>query len=342
MSPAYLLILATAFLLSLLSTRFLVLYLSKKGLIDIPNHRSSHQIPTPRGGGIAIIISILLGLILTKVFIPELNLPHPLYWSALLLVALTGFLDDKFSLPVHIRFSLHILAALLVIYHSGGLSRFPLPEPYSFSLGWINYPLTVFWIIAVMNIYNFLDGIDGYAASQTALAGLALAVLNPTGFGYTIGGMLLVASLGFLKYNWHPAKIFMGDIGSATLGFLFATIPFYLDGISSSLGIFSMGIFLWFFLSDGAFTIIKRLINGEKIWEAHRSHLYQQLVLSGLRHDQVVWPIMLATLLLITIHFILYYFYPDCLILSLLIAPIFFLVYYLLVKKQTKTSTQNT
>lgn len=331
-------VLVVVFLVSMTLTRWLSQILQQKGLIDVPNQRSSHTIPTPRGGGIAIIKGLLVGLVLLYL-LTDISLPGLYFWIGLFLIALTGFLDDRTDLPVYIRFLLQLAAAILIFFETQGFESFPLPDPYTFPLGFLNYPLTVFWIIAVINIFNFLDGIDGFAGMQTVLAGLAMAMLDWQSPVSIIGLLIAFAGLGFLRYNWAPARIFMGDIGSATLGYIFATLPFYMTEASKDLGIFAMGIFLWFFLSDGAVTIIRRLLKGEKIWEAHRTHLYQQLTTVGMSHAQVVSRVMAASLLLIIIFFGFYFILKKWLILMLPIAIFFYIAYFMYVEKKKKTQT---
>ena len=325
-------VLLVVFITSMLLTKWLSRILRTKGMIDIPNKRSSHQNPTPRGGGLAILKGLFAGLILFFL-LGDVRLTGNLFWIGLGVIALTGFLDDRLNLPVYVRFLFYLLAASLVHFDTGGLSEFPLPEPFNFSLGMLSYPVTVFWIMAVINIYNFLDGIDGFAGVQAIIAGLAIAILDFSGTGYYAGLMIAVASSGFIAYNWHPAKIFMGDIGSASLGYFFAGIPFYFTYVESNIGIYAIGIFLWFFLADGAFTIIRRLLKREKVWEAHRSHLYQQLTVKGLPHHQVVYRVMGAGILLIIVFFIIYFYSYHNLIWILPLALLLFIIYYISVVK---------
>jgi len=323
------------FLISGGGTYLLIGWLSHRGVLDIPNLRSSHKRPTPRGGGVAIIASFLIGALLTYFLNGHSTLPGWGFFTGLVLVGLAGWLDDKHNLPVAVRFLLYGIAGGMVFWETGGFEQFPLPEPFSFHLSWLSLPVTLFWVIAVVNIYNFLDGIDGYAGLQAILASGGMMLLDFEGTGFFTGILLLSASIGFLLFNWHPARIFMGDIGSATLGFIFATVPFYFTQVSSANGIFSMGIFLWFFLSDGAFTIIRRLLKGEKVWEAHRSHLYQQL--SDLfSHARVSAGVMMAAATLVGLYFYMYY-QPDYnLIWILPVAILFFLAYYYFVSRLKK------
>jgi UDP-N-acetylmuramyl pentapeptide phosphotransferase/UDP-N-acetylglucosamine-1-phosphate transferase len=146
----------------------------------------------------------------------------------------------------------------------------------------------VLWILGTLNIYNFLDGIDGYAALQAVIAGLGMTFMRLDPASEALGLALAAAAAGFLIHNWHPARIFMGDVGSTTIGFLFAAMPLYLPVQRQPRAVFAIGICLWFFLADGALTLTRRILQRERFWEPHRSHLYQQLVISGIQHDVVV------------------------------------------------------
>jgi len=335
------------FLLSAILTGGFASWFKKKGIIDLPNERSSHVNPTPRGGGAAIVIALMAGYAALNAAGwaagLSFDLPGPLFWTGFLLIAAVGFIDDRVSLPPYLRFGLHFIAASLVYYETGGLGAFPLPKPFAFELGaGLNYALTVFWIIAVLNIYNFLDGIDGYAGSQAIVAGLSMAALDYNGAGFLAGVLVVSAAAGFLIYNWRPARIFMGDVGSAALGFLLACAPLYYSHIEKNVGIFSMGIFLWFFLSDGAFTILRRLLKGEKIWVAHRSHLYQRLAIAGFSHDKVTVWVMSAAILLNAVFLILYFVKPDLMIGILALAGIDYGVYHYCVKKAQRRGLMET
>jgi UDP-N-acetylmuramyl pentapeptide phosphotransferase/UDP-N-acetylglucosamine-1-phosphate transferase len=270
------------------ATRVLIPILTGNGLLDIPNQRSSHATPVPRGGGIGIICAIACGslvLFASGVWIFSGGL---LVGAAI--IAAVGFLDDMTGrVPVLVRLGCQAIAAAIVVGAAGPLSVLPLPEPLDLGLGVFSAPVTLIWIIGVTNIYNFLDGIDGFAGLQGVIAGTGLFVLaGPTPAG-ALGLAIAGACGGFLVHNWHPARIFMGDAGSCTLGFLIAAAPLQLVDDRRGKAVFAIGLCLWFFLSDGVFTIIRRLLNREKIWAAHRSHLYQRLVISGLRHDQVAF-----------------------------------------------------
>jgi UDP-N-acetylmuramyl pentapeptide phosphotransferase/UDP-N-acetylglucosamine-1-phosphate transferase len=283
-------ILLLSFITASVITGRLIPFLRKRAMWDIPNDRSSHSTPTPRGGGIGILAGLTVGGCVAHVLgFPVMNW-HLLTGIALIVVV--GFVDDRKGLSGAIRLLSQVVAALIVLYGTTGLQQFPLPQPLNFDLGALGIPTAMLWIVAVTNIYNFLDGIDGYAGLQGIIAGLAIALLSE-GTGGTLLGLSIAGScLGFVLYNWHPAKVFMGDVGSATLGFLLAALPFQSDFRPGSGSVFVVAMCLWFFLADGVFTIVRRLMNGERIWAAHRSHIYQRLVQTGLRHDQVALRVM--------------------------------------------------
>lgn len=287
-----------AVLVAAAATRFLAGFLRKRGVIDKPNARSSHNVPTPRGGGVGIIMGTLAGTLL-QAWIWEMPLPPAAVWVGLGGIALTGLLDDVLGLRADARLGLQAVFAAIVVASGLSLSKLPLPAPLDISLnpasGWL---FSMLWIMGVTNIYNFLDGIDGYAAVQGMIACAAIVVFQ---ISPLMGPLLLAAGgacAGFIFYNWHPAKIFMGDTGSTGLGFLLAVSPLQAAVEVRHLAVFVTALFLWFFLADGVYTLTRRAIKGEKFWRPHRTHLYQLLASGGLRHSHVVCRVGFAMLLL--------------------------------------------
>lgn len=278
-------VILTSFCISWLSTGMLIRLLRKRGLLDVPNQRSSHTVPTPRGGGLGILVGV--GAALTVAAGLGLGALKVGLLAGAALVAICGLWDDFHGLSVRIRLLIQCVAAGMVIAGSGGLDRLPLPEPLAIPLGVAGSALAVLWIVGVTNIYNFLDGIDGFAGAQGLIAGAALALIDHR---FSVAGSALAgASAGFLMHNWHPARIFMGDVGSTTLGFLFAALPWQIEPPGGrSRAVYFVALFLWFFLADGVFTLIRRVLRGEKIWLSHRSHLYQALALRLTKHDDAV------------------------------------------------------
>lgn len=293
---------AAALLISVLTNAFLIRYLKKRKVLDIPNERSSHTQPTPRGGGIGILAGVIIAGAVYTAMIKDYHLLLILLLS--FIIGMVGMADDlKGGLHTGLRFAIQIACALALMYYLGPIEVLPFPHPLDFNLHLWGYLFGVIWLVGVTNIFNFLDGIDGYAGMQSLLAGWALAVIDWGGPVGMIGLFAASASMGFLFFNWHPAKIFMGDVGSSFLGFLFAALPFYIQSFTRTDFFFATGIFLWFFLADGVFTIIRRVLKKEKIWVAHRSHLYQRLVISGLSHSRVVEFVLLLYVLLFAVFF---------------------------------------
>jgi UDP-N-acetylmuramyl pentapeptide phosphotransferase/UDP-N-acetylglucosamine-1-phosphate transferase len=281
----------------------------RRQFLDIPNERSLHTRPTPRGGGLAIVAVVLGGLWFYAVLCPEVPwLALGIFTFGAVLIAGVSVWDDLHSLPVWVRFTAHGLAAVLAILAFGYWPAVGWPGLGGFSLGLFGVLLTFLWIVGLTNAYNFMDGIDGIAGGQAVVAGVGWAILGWIGGQPLVGGMGLLiaaASLGFLGHNWPPARIFMGDVGSAFLGFSFAALTVMAsqsDPVFVPAGI----ALIWPFVFDAVFTFARRLCRGEKVWTAHRSHLYQRLVISGLSHGQVsglyiglamlglVWAVALA------------------------------------------------
>jgi UDP-N-acetylmuramyl pentapeptide phosphotransferase/UDP-N-acetylglucosamine-1-phosphate transferase len=291
-----------AFIISVITNAFLLRYLRKKNVLDIPNERSSHTRPTPRGGGNGIMAGVIIAGAVYAATTRDYKITLILGLS--LVIGIVGLVDDiKRGLHTGLRFGIQLACAITLMCVLGPIDILPFPQPLDINLHWWGYLFGVVWLVGVTNIFNFLDGIDGYAGMQSLLAGGALAVIDWGGPVGTIGLFIAAAALGFLFFNWHPARIFMGDVGSSFLGFLFAALPFYIQSHARADFFFAMGIFLWFFLTDGVFVLVRRILKGEKIWVAHRSHLYQRLVISGLSHSRVVEFVLLLYVALYVVFF---------------------------------------
>ena len=280
-----------ALVVSGLLARWLVVLLPRWRLVDLPNERSSHAVPVARGGGLA----VLLGLAAALAVASAIHLPLPRRYLSLVaataLVAAVGFWDDLSShgAPAWLRLLVHLAAALWVVAPAGGISSLPLPAPLDFPVGSMAVPLGVLWVAAVVNFVNFMDGIDGIAGVQMVALGVALTIagMGRTGVaGGWLGLALAAATLGFLFLNWHPARLFLGDVGSGALGFFAAALPFAGDQ-EPRRGVMLVGIALFLFLGDATLTLLRRVLRGELPWKPHRCHLYQKLVIAGRSHAQV-------------------------------------------------------
>jgi UDP-N-acetylmuramyl pentapeptide phosphotransferase/UDP-N-acetylglucosamine-1-phosphate transferase len=257
-----------------------------RSILDIPNSRSSHTAPTPRGGGLAIagITLICTGVLLA---IDKNSSMAPLLFYLLggVVVAAISWWDDLRSTPVGIRLLVHSVAAVLAILGIGALTAGPLPPILSAQVGWVGPVITFLWIVGLTNAYNFMDGIDGIAGLQAVVAGGMWAFVTWKSASLPIcllSTLLACGSLGFLGLNWPPAKIFMGDVGSAFLGYSFAVLPLLAHKMSDEGGHVYLGILVvWPFVYDTSFTFIRRAIRRESLFQSHRSHLYQRLMIAG-------------------------------------------------------------
>jgi UDP-N-acetylmuramyl pentapeptide phosphotransferase/UDP-N-acetylglucosamine-1-phosphate transferase len=258
-------------------------------LLDIPNERSSHTKPTPYGAGTVIVVMCLVGYIPISVYLSGTFSWG--YFFGALLVALVSFFDDVYKVAFWWRLLIHSIAAVMLIADQGTWHGITMLG--RLQLGNWGYILTFVWIVWMVNSYNFMDGIDGLAGFQAVIAGfgwMILALMLDMPALYLISGMIALSSLGFLLHNWKPASIFMGDVGSAFLGFTFAALPLLARNMANyawDLLPIAAVLFVWFFLFDSVITLLRRLVRGERVWIAHKEHLFQRLVMSGLSHLQV-------------------------------------------------------
>lgn len=260
-----------------------------RGVIDVPNERSSHLVPTPRGGGLAIVLTVstavvvlyalgLVGLDLTIAFV-----------GGGLAVATVGFLDDHRPLPARLRLAVHFAAAVWALGWLGGMPSLRFGDEIVV-FGWGGFALGAVGIVWVLNLFNFMDGIDGIAASEAIFVtwgGAIVAMLAGTsGDVIHVAIVFGAACLGFLRWNWPKARIFMGDVGSGYIGFSLAVLTIAAtrkDGGSLFTWLLLGGIF---FL-DATVTLLRRLCRGERVADAHRTHAYQWLARRWASHERV-------------------------------------------------------
>ncbi|MSP27779.1 MAG: glycosyltransferase family 4 protein [Methylococcales bacterium] len=262
-----------ALLASVVLTGLLRRYALAASVFDIPNARSSHSLPTPRGGGVAIVIVFLLGtLILTKLDLLNSSTTWALLGAGAW-VAVVGFIDDHQHIPARWRLLAHFIGAIW------GLFWLDLPtlSLFGMNLTTLGYVLGAFYLVWMLNLYNFMDGIDGLASIEAitvCLGGILLLALGSSTADYYGLILLLMAVAGFLLWNFPPAKIFMGDAGSGFLGITSGL--FSLQAAHHAPQFFySWLILLGVFIVDATWTLIQRFLRGEKVYEAHRSHAYQ-------------------------------------------------------------------
>jgi len=289
----------TFFLLTLLFTGILRVYALKVNIIDLPNERSSHSVPTPRGGGIAIVISFLLGLLWSG-YAGYISLQICLlFFVAGFCVALIGWFDDRGHVDAKWRLLVHFCSAILVVYACGGL-----PILYflgwELSLSWFGHLIAVVALVWILNLYNFMDGIDGLAGGQAVISTLVMGLLIfflYDNLGYAnLHWLMSVSALGFLFWNFPRAKIFMGDAGSGFLGLMLGALLLSASHIDQSL-FWSWLVMLGIFIVDATFTLLRRLLRGEKIYQAHCSHAYQYASKKHGNHRIVTLFILIINLL---------------------------------------------
>ena len=264
----------------------------RREIVDHPNDRSSHREPTPRGGGAVILV---ITLCLFTAFSVAYSGVFP--WGFLagaIIIGAASWLDDLFSVPSYLRLAAHFIGAGLVMLQFGPFRYIYLPiVNYEFATGIFGSILTLLFIVWLVNAFNFMDGIDGMAALQAAIAGLGWLIygsavgLPSTAF---LGGVAAFSCIGFLIHNWQPARIFLGDVGSSFLGFTFASASLIaaseVPNLSGKLPIIGT-LFVWLIFLDAAITFLKRLIGKRPFWRPHREHFYQRHIISGKSHASV-------------------------------------------------------
>ncbi|MCP5159171.1 MAG: glycosyltransferase family 4 protein [Gammaproteobacteria bacterium] len=265
--------------------------------LDHPNDRSLHQYPIPRTGGLAVLGGGLVGGVLLMLFVPGTHVLLMALPFGLLPLIAVSWLDDRWGIAVGWRFSIHLWTAVSLLLadlapHALNLPGLSWPLP-----AWVASILTVLFVVWMINLYNFMDGMDGFAGGMAVIGFSTLAWLGQADAGLAgVCWMVAATSAGFLVCNFPPARIFLGDIGSTTLGFLAAVCSLW----GHHVGLFPIWVAILVFspfIVDATVTLLRRLWHGEKIWEAHRNHYYQRLVLLGWGHRYTVlveYVLMLA------------------------------------------------
>jgi Fuc2NAc and GlcNAc transferase len=297
--PVKTLLIVSALCASALLTRLMRRIAAGSGVLDVPNPRSSHRIPTPRGGGAAIVLVTTAGL---GLLLLQGAIDHGLAWALMgggLVVALVGFADDRRSLSVTIRLAVHFAAALWALAWLGGLPPLRIGD-HLVALGWAGYLLGACGIVWALNLFNFMDGIDGIAASEAIFIALAAALLNASlgaDTGVAFVALLFAAACGgFLLWNWPPASIFLGDVGSGYLGYVIVVLAVTATRDNPA------ALWVWLilggaFFSDATVTLARRILRKERLQEAHRSHAYQRLARRWGSHGRVTLAFLAVNVL---------------------------------------------
>lgn len=296
-------LLTGVFACSLLLTGIVRHYAITRQIVDIPNERSSHTRSMPRGGGISIVISFLLSLSLLFVFY---EIQYDFFIAFIgggLLVAAVGFIDDHQHVSARWRILAHFIAALWAIYWIDNSHAIFSDLNYEAYRLYIKFGLVIL-IVWLLNLYNFMDGIDGIAGIEAITTAGAAAIIVYTvspsanmNHDYVIVLLLLLtASVGFVIWNWPPAKIFMGDVGSGFLGYIFALLVIS-TAADKVITIWTWAILLGIFIVDATFTLLRRIIEGKTWYKAHRSHAYQHAAQKWNSHLKVTTSVLLINII---------------------------------------------
>lgn len=287
--------------LSALLAPKIIAYCTQHGLVDDVNHRSLHTQPTPRGGGLGLVLVSLPVATALTLSTPELT--HHSFLLAMLacslMVCIAGWMDDLKVLPVWAKLLIQMLAAAVPLYFLPAVFEGVFPfwfDRLFLWLGWV-------WF---MNLYNFMDGADGQASAEAVIIALGMFFIFPqSGFiMLPVGG----AALGFLRVNKPKAKIYMGDIGSSYLGYMLA------GGIMTAIAVdlnyaVPATLISFYFIGDATYTTVKRALKGEKFWQAHRQFWFQRAYQQGLSHSQLLWGMIKLNTALIGIAYLGVYYH---------------------------------
>jgi UDP-GlcNAc:undecaprenyl-phosphate/decaprenyl-phosphate GlcNAc-1-phosphate transferase len=287
LSMVYFIALALCILASLCITPFVKQFALKIGATDQPNHRKVHQKIMPRLGGLAIYISFLVGVVYLR---PEDEFSLPIILGSVVII-ITGFLDDLLELSAKVKFGGQLAAAFIVVLGGVRLEYINLPFGGELDFGMLSIPLTILWIVGITNAINLIDGLDGLAAGVSSIALITLsfmAFMKGDIYVMSMALILLGSTLGFLVYNFHPAKIFMGDTGALFLGYMISVLSLLgfknVTVISLIIPIIILGVPI----SDTFFAIIRRLVNNQPLSAPDKSHLHHCLLRLGFTHRQTV------------------------------------------------------
>ncbi len=310
MDVSIIIILFLLFPISWLLCKSVIKYTLKKSILDIPNDRSSHLNAKPRGGGLAVVITFL-AFVCVMFILKLISLRFFLaFFGGGGLIAYISWIDDrKNGLSIKTRLLVQFMAAIWSVYWLQGLPQLSFGINI-IPLGFFGTLLSIIGILWVTNLYNFMDGIDGLAASEAVNIGIfagCLLLIAGTGSLASISFALALSSLGFLVWNWPPSKIFMGDVGSSFLGFIFAVLAIASEN-NGGVPLVIWTLLLGVFLVDATATLIRRIYLRECWYQAHRSHAYQCATQIGFTHKQVTLAIIFLNIVLAIFALTIWYY----------------------------------
>ena len=292
LDPSLLLPLLALFLAAVVATGLARRYALSRALLDMPSARSSHFTPIPRGGGVSLLLVIGAAVYAGVGLGLAMNIVAGVIGAGIL-VAFIGWIDDHGHVSPAKRVLVHACAAGWALYCLGGITT-QWREGLFLDQSWAGVAVALFGIVWFINLYNFMDGIDGLAGGQAVTAGVTGGLLlignGHPGLGF-VSLSVAAAAAGFLVWNWPPARIFMGDVGSGFLGAVFAVLALASE-ITGALPLVAWLVLLAVFIVDATCTLVQRLFTGRRWYTAHRSHVYQRLVQAGWSHGKVTVSIL--------------------------------------------------
>lgn len=288
----------TTIVISWYLVKRLISVLEKRQIMDTPNERTLHRGAVPRGGGLVIVFALSLALMVFSVLDHRTLLFAGLLITLLLWAGLSWW-DDQHDLSARFRFLWQLVFAAMGVIAFGFINPVYVSPRIWFELAWFAPLVSLIGIVWMANLYNFMDGLDGLAAGQTIIASITLAVwfaqLGDTNLAL-VCSVLAAASYGFLLWNWSPAKIFMGDVGSISIGAFFATL-IIVATTRYNISVIALIILFGVFVYDATATLLSRFVRGENISQAHRTHYYQRLATMGIAHQKIAVAALIFMLL---------------------------------------------
>ena len=278
---------AAIFLLVLALTGAIRAFAVRREILDIPQARSAHTTPTPVGGGLAIVL-VLLGYCIYLLTIGDIASQSFLVLSGAFFIAILGLFDDVLRLNVWVRLTLQFLSAIWSLVWLGEVAAIDIAG-WQLTQQWLLIPLAAFALVWLLNLYNFMDGIDGFAGSELLFVNvmtLLFVINNNAPVVMHISAALAASAAGFLVWNWPPAKIFMGDVGSGFSGFMLGILAL-LSMQAGVMTVFTWLILLGVFVTDATITLVRRAVNNERWYEGHSTHAYQHAARHYKSHGKV-------------------------------------------------------
>jgi len=279
---------------SFVLTYLIRIFTLRHKIVDIPNERSSHVIPTPYGGGLAIVLTWYIGIsILFYLKMIEANLFYALLSG--FIIAVVSLVDDLISVKPVIRLFIHFITIIIAFIFLEGLRPLVIPG-IKINYLFVIYPLAILGMVWFINLFNFMDGIDGFASVEAIIIALIMLIFS----GNIINALLIACISGFLFWNWPKAKIFLGDVGSTQLGFILVVLGIYFHNT------YKFSILNWIMLSspfwfDATYTLYRRWRNKEKLSQAHKKHVYQRIVQAGFSHQKVNFSLIIINAFVVII-----------------------------------------